>query len=418
MRITKISAIPWPFELLIVLYVFHTTLPVFGFLIPAIVHGASMFLLYIMLATYDKHFGQNVVKTLPIFSIYILNIIYRGFSNFAVDIYWDLQIFLYPLLALYLMRYANGKTLKRMLIFIGVSYMITAITTYIGNIIFPLASRTIVSTEDVNQVNTYRLYNIGGFNIIYAFVLLLPVVIYMMRDKILPLFWGIIVLIVILATILESEYTTALLVSTLTLVSLFLMRKRLSSKSVLALLAGIIIVVILFDQYIFPQMSRLIGVFEGEQINQKLRELSEFSVGQEAYEGDLGARYNFYKLSIESFANNPIWGSKEAALSGHSLILDTLGQSGLVGLFCLIVMYAQIFRSFYKPFKKTNFYGYAFYSFCIAIALAIINPKDNMLVLTFMIPLCSSYFSKCFVLKKIVTTKSNDNIKKEALLTN
>ncbi len=389
----KTTTIPRYIEVLIVLYVFHTTLPAFGYYIPALVHGGTMAFLYFYLMSYDKHFGSNLSKALAIFSVSILSLLYNGLSNFATGVYWLLQIFIYPLLSLYLMRYANEKVLKRMLVAIGLSYLITAVTTYFGNQIFPLASRLIVSTEDVGEVNLYRSYNIGGFNIVYAWVLLLPAVMYMIRNKVVSTYIGIVILIILSATVLAAEYTTALFVLVLTIATLLFIR-NIGSKQIIALMVAFVLVVTVFDQYIFPLLANFTGIFGSDQVDERLMELSSFAEGSASFEGDMGSRYDFYKVSWDSFAQSPIWGRRNAITGAHSYVFDTMAQYGLIGVLGLIIMYVQIFKSFYKPFKHSSFFGYALYTFCVALTLAIINPKDNMSVLTFMMPLAATYFTK------------------------
>lgn len=391
------SVMPRFMEVLIVLYVFHTTLPIFGYFIPAAVHGAAVLLLFALLAVYDRSFVRNLGKVLPVFAIYFLSIVYHGFSNFAMEMYGLLQLVLYPMLALYLMQHAGEKALKRMLIFIGLSYVATAITTYIGNQMFPLASRQLAAIFQSDEVYMYDVYmkmNIGGFNFIYALVLLTPAVIFLIRSKNIPFLVGILLLVLFGATVIISEYTTALLSFLLILLSLLFLRKDFGGKQIGLLMTVAFIVVIVFDQLLFPQLTQLTGLFGSEAIDARLTEMSDFSTSGGASEGDLGSRINLYGISLNSFIQSPLWGSPNAKFGGHSYVFDNLARYGLLGLLGMIWMYRQMYRLYYKPLKNADFYGYALFTFAMAILLALLNPKDNLSVLTFMIPVIGSYFSK------------------------
>ena len=396
MRVIKANAIPKFIEILIVLYVFHTTIPIFGYYTPAIVHSGIMLLLYVYLAVYDKSFGRNVMMVLPIFSIHILHLLLRS-SSFTKELYMELQLFLYPLLALYLMRYADRKALKRILLFIGISYLVTAITTYIGNQIFPYASRNLAAvfqSDEEYMYDVYMKFNIGGFNIIYAYVLLTPVVMYMIRSKVVPRIISILLLIVISLVIVISEYTTAFFSLIMIVASLLVMPKNFGTRHLVGLVSIMFFVLFVFDSFIFPNMASLTGIFGSDLVNARLLELVNLSSGSGAFEGDLGSRYDFYKMSFDSFLKSPIWGSRNATLGGHSYFFDTLGGYGLLGLIAIILMYRQLLKVFYKPFPNNEFYGYSIFVLGIAIMLVILNPKDNITLLTFTVPVIAAFFSK------------------------
>lgn len=397
MKDTKHS-IPWIFKALIVLYIFHTTIPIFGYLVPAVVHAAVVFILFVLLATYDSSFKKNFILITPITIIYILNMVYSGFSNFAIYFYSLLQLWLFPLLALFLMRYANTKVLKRILLLICFSYIATSITTVIGNQVYPGASRLIAAVFQSDETYVYDVYmmmNIGGFNFVYSMVLMTPIVIYMLRRRDIPRLFSLVLLICIIAVVYYTDYTTAFLSFLFTIVGLLFLRKAFGGRQVATYMVFILLVVLFFDEFVFPYLSSFGGLLGSENINARLTELSDFSVSDTStYEGDLGSRYEIYKRSLIEFSKSPIWGSPNAKVGGHSYVFDVLGKFGLFGALCLIWMYRRLFNVFYKPFFGTNCYGYVSFVFGLAVLLAILNPKDNLSVLTFMIPVAALYFTK------------------------
>ena len=53
----------------------------------------------------------------------------------------------------------------------------------------------------------------------------------------------------------------------------------------------------------------------------------------------------------------------------------------------MIIMYRRMFKVFFKPCAQQKWYGYICLLFLVALAFAFLNPKDNLIVLTFIVPL-------------------------------
>lgn len=389
------KSIPWYFLLLIVLYVYHSTLPVFGYYTPAAVHIFATLFLYVLLMVHDKQFLNNVGKVLPIFIINILSILYFGMSHVAIETYGLLQLFLYPLLALYLIRTADRVVLKRIVFWVLLSYVVTSVTTFWGCIRFPQAARDLATgmSDDQELLSLYLQNNIGSFIFIYSLVLLLPTVICALRNRKIPVLIGLLLVVVMSFTIVQSEYSTALLLLLLSLM-LFFAPKQFKSKQ-LGFIIIIFILVLLVLRNLLPNMFTWLGEqFESELIQARMEELSNFSIIDDKYEGDIGSRYERILLDLESFARSPLWGSTSAVTGGHSYFFDNLARFGLVGLLGIFIMFRQLFKLFYKPFKTEKIYGFAIFVLVIAFIMMILNPKDYISILTFIIPLSFTLYSE------------------------
>ena len=113
--------------------------------------------------------------------------------------------------------------------------------------------------------------------------------------------------------------------------------------------------------------------------------------GKDQASGDLEARISLYEISFKNFINNPILGSDSYG-GGHSYILDNMGKFGLLGIIAMILMYLRIFKTFINNWRYTIFFSNICLILFIAIIFAIVNPKENLFTLTFIIPLFSVSF--------------------------
>ena len=162
-----------------------------------------------------------------------------------------------------------------------------------------------------------------------------------------------------------------------------------------------------------PFLDVLGDLIGGELTSARLQELSSFSANEQSYmEGDMEARSNLYMKSIYSFLSSPVWGSSSAAVGGHSFVFDNMAKFGLIGIVGMIMMFWAIFKRFFAPFKQQKWYGHILFSFFMVILLAILNPKDNLSILTFYIPLFCAAFTK----KKILLKKNNIEMEYENTL--
>jgi O-antigen ligase len=391
------KATPWYFQVIVVLYALHTTLPIFGYYIPTILHVAALLFLYAFLFLKESQTFLSVfAKIIPIFAISILSIIYTGFKNFAIDVYWLLQMMIYPLLSLYLIRTADQRVVRRIVVVLGISFIVTSITTYFGCRAYPSASRDLAAMLSSRDPALYALYmsrNIGSFSFIYALVLLIPIIVFAIKDKLIKRWIGLIVLVVMSMAIIYSDYTTALLFMVISIAILFVFPKKLETKHFVILSIVILFVFLVGSSLIVAFLGKLGEVVGSEVVSDRLEELSSYTENSSDYlEGDIEARSDFYMKSINSFLESPIWGSSTARLGGHSFVFDNLGQFGLIGLVAMLLMFRAIYKHFFVPFRPQKWYGHVLFSFFVAIALAFLNPKDYINVLTFYLPLfCVAY---------------------------
>lgn len=397
MGIKSYRTIPVYFQLLVVVYMLHTSVPIVGFYTPAIVHAGVVLSLYFFLfSRKELNIAAAAMYVLPIFGIYILSLLYGGPSHLITYIYGMLQIFVYPLISLYLIRIGNRKVARRLFFIIGLSYMITGITTYTGCQMYPNASRDIaamLTSEDPELYAMYMSHNIGSFSFIYTLVLILPLLIYLIRDRKINLLAGISCLVIIVLAVFASEFATAFLFMLISMMTFFL-PIYFKKKQIAWLFIGMFVFFMVGKSYLGQTLNWTASVVESEIVSDRLENLALFFIGEDTQnvEGDIESRMDLYEHSLEAFRASPIWGNSHIPVGGHSYMLDNLGSYGLLGLLAMIMMYRRLFNAFYRSCRNQKWYGYTCFVFVVALAFAALNPKDNLGVLTFIVPLFMTSF--------------------------
>ena len=334
------------FLIAVVFYIWHTTIPALGYKTPAVLFAGCILFLYAYIFVKNRIISNSVGSILPILGLYFLELVYSGTSNFAIKIYQILQMGLYPLLILYIAKYGNERLVRFLFWAVIGSYVFTAITTYAGCIMYPGAARTLALPEEEMGANIFAMYkmaNIGNLTFTYSLVLLIPQLIFLIKSRIVKRLQSITMLVVLVITILETEYTTALLLMTICF-SLFFIPVHITKKHIWGLIT-------------------------------------------------VGSRMELYNMSIQSFLKSPLLGGIKS-IGGHSLFFDSLGRFGLLGLAAFVISYKKIWSEFYKPFSVTPYYGYLLFSFILLVVMAFFNPKDNLSVVTFTIPLFTLFYNQ------------------------
>jgi hypothetical protein len=247
---------------------------------------------------------------------------------------------------------------------------------------------TVDSTDEAAIL--YNWYNIGGFDFIYMIVLLYPILIMAYKQRKIHLPTALCGTALVYATVLLSEYTTALLLLLLSTV-LFFVKRDLTKRDIFLLLV-IGVVLLLVCQSVLPQLLAYIGTLTGsETVSERLAALAGGTAGLEASEDN---RIFLYRRSLTTFLQHPLFGtflSGGGGVGGHSGILDILGKYGLLGAGLLCWMYRKIYRYFVAPYKDMPGYGFILWTLLQAIVLSVLNPGLWLSVLALIVPIFVSH---------------------------
>lgn len=379
------------FDCFVMLYFLHKMMPLVGYYMPSVMYLGVFAVL--MLSSFDvigrsrkiNVLGKMLLLMIVSLFVFIENINTRSISSFPLYLYGEFQTVLFGFIVLSYDNEAREHKNKYLFWFVIACYVITSITTVIGNIRYPLASR-ILATGDVFSVAFYTAKNIGGFTFVYELVLLIPLIIYMFKNSMINKWLSAGLIVLLGYTIIKTEYTTAFLFFILSLLLFFI--PNLTIKKIYVLLGVFVILFVVNVDYFADLLRRLGQNLESEIFSTRFNELALMLEGEDIIDtGNAGSRAELYRRSFNAFVNSDFVGSwSNIGIGGHSFILDTMGRYGVLGIIAIFVVYVTIYSLFVKPYKSEKFYPYLFYVYIMAMVLAFLNPKMYMFIFIVVFP--------------------------------
>lgn len=360
-----------------------------------------LFCIYIYICVKKKESIGQKIKNNKVFmlfiSLFFLEVVMRTINNFANSFYALMIQIPCLFLSLYLLidrgRSSYNLTKKLFYIFI-ISLGITGYTTYLGCLKFPNISRLMATGElDPSLEQSIRYLNIGGFNTIYTLVLMLPFWINLIKSRKFSWKTKIIVIFVIIGSmmgIIQSEYTTALLFSLLSLMTLFL-PVNLSLKAFVRFLFLSIVFIFLIKAILPSALEFLAENNESQSVQIRLYDLSNILSGHGADEdSDIVNRLDKLVNSFYHFSESPIFGHFKF-FGGHSYVGGVLEFYGLFGLFMLSIMLYNMYRLFVSPLENRGI-NTALYTMCfVYLSFLILNPQAYLVVPFLLLPICGKF---------------------------
>lgn len=332
---------------------------------------------------------------IPTISFLFLDLLENFYSGAAIfNVIWSVFLNIFPIFAgALLVFYKMDSLIKKLVPLLIFTYFITALTTYIGLLSFPDASR--VMAADPDAYKSYFIYNIGGFDFIYSLLLIHPLVVCVLKER-KKLVFSLIFTAVSALCIFISAYTTAALVFLLSCIAYALP----SGKNKSAIKKRIsFICIVLFIALIFlpPILNALADWNVLEASSDKIRDIANMLQGKKVENEDTVIRQDVYAKSWQTFTSsigNIIWGSllfETGAAGGHSLIFDILACWGLLGFGIILWMLLTFAKTYKRISGLSPVYYYAFLSFLLTVILIILNPAFWSFELGLVIPIVIYY---------------------------
>lgn len=305
-------------------------------------------------------------------------------------ILWAYQVMLDLLpivLGYYFLNHAKSESFELFAKIIFWLCLITCVTTIIGCIEFPDASRYLATVDDADATKAvlYNWRNIGGYEFVYTIVLLHPLVILAQKMGKVKKLHAFLCTVLVFTLSICSGYTTALLLTILSTLTYFL-SKDLTPKQLIVWVVCVIVITVTFFTVFSDLLKWLADVIDNKFISERLRSLAG---GRSGIEGSEDNRIALYERAWNTFLNSPILGSYwgGGSNSGHSFILDFTAQFGIVGLSVLIFAYYVIYRYFLAPYKNKEGFGFVVWLFVQTLILSLVNTGMWLWVLTAIIPI-------------------------------
>ncbi|MBO4693994.1 MAG: hypothetical protein J5659_06375 [Clostridia bacterium] len=379
-----------------IIVIMYMTMPILSVFVSAYITTYAYMLLALFLMCFILLSGgiSRLSSIIYVLFPFMIHVLCTYFTSESSTLLWGYQsmLFLLPVIIGYYYFYHKPENAYLLTIIVVFSLAVTVITTIVGLIQFPFAARTLatISESDDPENIKYAWHNIGGYDFIYTSVLLYPVIIlsYKLKKIKLPVF--LIIATALFALIVLSEYATALILFLLSSL-LYLVGKNIGARQLLML--GVLFFLVIF--FLWPIISNLFlwlaDIFNSDVLKERLTALAGGITGLENSESK---RIELYEKSIQGFLSSPIFGKmmgSEMLSGGHSFILDSLANYGIIGGAALFFAYKTIYKCFFKPFNNCKDFGFVLWAFAQAIILSIINTGMWLNVLTLFIPVLLSF---------------------------
>lgn len=387
------SGILFLFEILMAYRILCTFVPIISVWSPTIINIPVIVLLYFVFINSIGVDGiiEIVKKLFPLALLYVLNNILRSPGTGFVDVVLSLmRFYIWPVGIFLIYKYKDYTVALHLLIVFLLGMTLSMVTTYLGNLEYPGVSRTMAHLHSDGQADLSRFYqrlNIGGFDFIYYLPFLAPLMLFIFKKV--SKWWlkglALGVLFVLALTVYEAHYTTALVLSAVSVTLLILPEKVDMKKMVFYYF------ILLFLLYFFAssvslflgQMSEKtdVGVY-----TERIGNISELFAGEDMSGDDANNRVLLYQKSLNSFVNNPLIGST-SSFGGHSFILDMLGGYGLLGLIVIIWGLSVLYKNCVRRYRGRYIYEFCIFLFVLQCTVGILNPVFSVEVFLLLIPL-------------------------------
>ena len=283
---------------------------------------ALLFLLLVIIVTVGVGGFSSILK--PI-AIYMLVLIYFLFYHVRDD--WKYYGYLVPVV-LILLSIWNFRSAAEVAV-------------------NPAIARLLV--RDTEELYEYYRRGIGGYNLVYPQVCILPAIIawtiYSFRKHKIFFAIGVVWAVSYFSFIPISGYTIAITTSMISLFMLFFYRQK---NAVLALVisAAIIVLMVWMIGYVDPFREWLLRTFDGTKVAMKVNDIYMSIVSDETADS-IYSRIVRYRASIQSiFITYPVFGGLfDGGAGGHSALLDIFAQYGIFGE---VVYYNLIMHPIHK----------------------------------------------------------------------
>lgn len=302
-------------------------------------------------------------------------------------------LFWIPLLFIYNRQYVSDRIFRRFLSkLIFILFSITALTTLIGLSTDPMAARNLATglTEEYG-LRSYSIRNIGGYGFIYSLVIMIPLLVGAWRTSCIRKSYVAFALILAVACIFRSQYSTALALTVVALSTIFIGKQFTSLRLCVFLLCEIAALLVLVN--LLPIFINILSGLGAEASFLAYR-LSD-SLNTISTDGFLGLdRVQRAEMSWSIFANNILTGNlfspmmKE--LGAHSTLLDLLASMGLLAVPFISFFMIAVTGRLIKRFTATEIKPYAVATFVLFCILGIINTvlsSFTIPVVLFLLPL-------------------------------
>jgi hypothetical protein len=382
------------------IYLPYLLLPVVAVVLPQIIRyliimSSTVLLLIGGLETTKKNFlfFYGTFFLIVVFSvIYYLGIWKVQDASFQSILATSLMFWNGLLFSKYIITNFSEAHKRRAYNFTVLLITVTIMTTIVGNLLFPEASRLLASgSNDPSLTLFYRRINIGGYGFVYSLVIATPIFVYKFKEcpkKIEKVLYFFLVLLVGLLCLI-TQYTIAFITYIVMIFIMILLKPKNKLLSVILLLIALFIVYLSGNILIklLENFSNFLDGMNLSTVSDRIKNLLDILYGNEVT-GDSEYRSMFYLTSWNQFISSPFYGAilSPTSLGGHSEVLDVLGGTGLFGTTFLVALLHVHVKSIKKINLKKKYFIFSLLSFLVIGSLNTVLNSMPIAISLFLLP--------------------------------
>lgn len=362
------------------IFIIYIFFPIVSSGLPKIFRYMLFFLFFLLPLLGDEiYLGGIKTETIGLFLVEMILtlLLYIGkWKGRGVEFYsffLEQYMFWFPLQVIHFIHHIPLQMRKKLVSLTWLCLIITGVTTIWGNIRYVEISR-FLATGRAGKSLFFR-QNIGGYEFVYSSVILLPFLIYEIKNEKAKRVLYLLCLLMILGIAVITQYATAIILIVLAFAFLIILQTLSPKRLVFVFLIFAIfyyIGTIMLPKWLIAAQDYFHEV-GSVQLEERFGLIYDAFFKQET-SGDLLSRQQLYQKSAQAFFENPAFGNLFGGeeIGGHSEFLDVLGATGIVGMFFYIVLFISFFTKV-RMLKGNNIYVHIVVSILLFSFLSCIN---------------------------------------------
>lgn len=387
-----------------IIYAFVTSavyiLPIVKFRAPYVVTATLMLVSILFFVVKETPwFGKAFLLCFISLLLFVFSVLISGATPvYAInEAIRNIRFFLPALWGCFALRYCNKKQQLIFFILFGVLCVFILSRTLVALNEDPEVTRLLAQDKASSneEINEYRLRNVGGFEFSYMMGIVVLCLVYtaLKVKNIWKKLLLIAAIVFLYSYIIDTMYTTLLILTTVGIAILFFMETQDVRLKVLALALAVFVIFALG-----PITNFLSGAFpDGSFLNDKFAGIHEAITAGDATL--MGSRPELLLRGIQNWLKFPLFGRLDSGSNTHSLLISLLESGGLVAFVLWLVVYVFAYKELKSEIVNCGKnHGLLFVAFVYIFVLSLLNPIGYVFELTiaafFIVPMVCGFIGE------------------------
>lgn len=344
---------------------------------------------------YPSYLRQKSITWLLIYALIVFLNYFTGdlYFNSPVNVIMEIGMLLF---CSYTSYYASERDNYLTNFLVGgllIVIVLTSVLSITVDMVFPGVIRETVSMINGGYsdeaIPFYRM-GVCEYGFPHAVPMIIPGIVLLSKNREIKLFYRIIAIVLLCLLfylVFVSGVTTALILVLFGILSSLFVREGELKKNVSRLIIlGVLLTPLLSDNVMLGILNFAEQVVpEKNKITGKIINFEETIKNDDAADGSIQQRGDLYGMSLDAFLSNPIIGTNDKPLGGHSAFLDRMGTLGLLGFVPFILFTFLLIKQIKQRIHK---HAVIFYYIGMAGFLVMLSSKNMSNIYVWLYSIC------------------------------